>query len=337
MTDITTPAAIATPAPARPLSISALRLWAQCGLAWQKRYVLGQRGRTHARAWRGGLTHAVIQLAYTGVSLPEAVERAWEAAVGPVLPDLRAWARLDDEYSAMSPRTKAAERWLEAHPDYHRHAQAINAFRSEALGHLRWGERDSLTDFYRAARRLASNRAEDLLLASPLLVEGRPLDALAPTLTVGPEVGEDGESTEAPGLLRGELWGVPVYGVPDVVARAEDGAALVLDYKTGRTRLSADELAEDAQMALYVELLRQQGHLDECQDVRIGHRYISERGEIATVWSHTARLPRVLDRLGRQLATARALFDAGIVMPARGIDPAMGPCGYCAYRHSCEA
>jgi hypothetical protein len=328
---------IATPDPIRPLSISALRLWAQCGLAWQKRYVLGQRGSTHARAWRGSLTHSVIHLAYAGVPLPEAVDRAWEAAVGPALPSLRAWSRLDDEYGTMNPRTKAAERWLEAHPDYHRLAHAIDAFRSEALGHLRWGDRDSLSDFYRAARRLAANPAVELLLPSPLLVEGRLLDAFTPTLPVGPEVDEDGESTERLGLLHGELWGVPIYGVPDVVARAEDGAALVLDYKTGRTRLSADELAEDAQMALYVELLRQQGHLGACQDVRVGHRYISDRGEISTVWSHTARLPKVLDRLGRQLATARALIDAGIVIHARGIDPAMGPCGFCVCRQSCEA
>ncbi len=328
---------IPTHDPTRPLSISALRLWTQCGLAWQKRYVLGQRGSTHARAWRGSLTHSIIHQAYTGVPLSEAVDRVWETAVGPAMPSLRAWSHLDDEYSAMNPRTKAAERWLEAHPDYHRLAHTIDAFRAEALGHLRWNDRDSLPDFYRSARRLAANPAAELLLPSPLLVEGSPLDAFTPTLGVEAEVDEDGERTERLGLLHGELWGVPIVGVPDVVAKAEDGATLVLDYKTGRTRLSADELAEDAQMALYVELLRQQGHLGERQDVRVGHRYISDKGEIATVWSHTARLPKVLDRLSRQLATARALIDAGIVIPARGIDPAMGPCSYCAYRQSCEA
>lgn len=321
----------------RPLSISALRLFTQCGYAWNKRYVLGQRGLTHARAWRGTLTHKIIHQAYKGIPLPEATKRAWEAVAGPIMPRLVEWASMDDEYTTMDARTKAAKTWLEAHPKYHELEARVDAFRAEALGHLRWNDKDSLTGFYRTSRQLAARPATELLLPNPLLVEGKPLDEFTPSLDIDAAVDEDGEPTNSLGLLHGDIWGVPIFGVPDVVAQADDGAKLVLDYKTGKTRLTAEELAEDAQMALYVELLRQQGHIANGEPVRVGHRYLTDKGEILTVWSEANRQPKLLERIGQQMATARALIDAGVFMPARGIDPAMGPCSYCSFKHSCDA
>lgn len=323
----------------RPLSISSLRLWLRCPHAWELRYRAGYRPRLGARAWRGSLVHRIIQQVYAGLSLPEAHDHVWQAACGPLLPRLERLVALDADYAAAgSPRTKVAQRWREEHPEFDRLEGEAAAFARTALGHLRWGERDSLADTFRATRHLRAADPTELLLPGAFLVEGQPLDALTADLPPAESIAadEDEEDGERPHLLRGELWGVPVYGVPDVVARDGD-AVLVLDYKTGRRHLSPQQLAEDAQLAIYAELLRQHGHVEPGQPVRVGHRYLGERGEISTIWARDDQHPRVLERLSRQVAAARAMIDAGLFAPVRGVDPAMGPCALCDLSHHCRA
>lgn len=322
----------------RPLSISSLRLWLRCPHAWELRYREGHRPRLGARAWRGSLVHRMIQLSYAGLALAEAHDRVWQAACGPLVPQLEQLVTLDHAYAAAgSPRTKAAQRWREEHPEFDRLEEAITTFARTALGHLRWSDRDSLADTFRATRHLRDADPTELLLPDAFLVEGQPLDMLRPELSPERSLlaeGEEGE--ERPHLLHGELWGVPVYGVPDVVA--SDGAVVtILDYKTGRRHLSPQQLAEDAQLAIYAELLRQQGHVAAGQPVRVGHRYLGERGEICTIWARDDQHPRVLERLSRQVAAARAMIDAGLFIPVKGVDPTMGPCALCDLAHHCRA
>jgi hypothetical protein len=274
------------------------------------------------------------------VPLPIAHDRAWEAACGPMLPQLERLISLDADYAAAGgSRTKAAQRWREEHPEFDQLEAELDQFQRTALGHLRWGERDSLVDTYRATRHLRAAHPAELLLPGAFLVEGQPLELLAPVLPredSSQANDEDEEDGDRPHLLHGELWGVPVYGVPDVVA--SDGDVIsVLDYKTGRRQLNPAQLADDAQLAIYAELLRQTGHIFPGQPVRVGHRYLGERGEITTVWANAEHHPLVLERLGRQFAVARALIDAGLFVPVKGVDPAMGPCALCDLAHHCRA
>lgn len=325
----------------RPLSISSLRLWLRCPHAWELRYVAGYRPRLGARAWRGRLVHTMLQQVYAGAPLPVAHDQTWQVACGPVLPQLEQLVTLDVAYAAAgNSRTKAAQRWREEHPEYDQLEAELDQFQRTALGHLRWGERDSLADTYRATRHLRGADPAELVLPGAFLVEGQAVEALSLDLSPGENAAADNDEEDTDGarlhLLHGELWGVPVYGVPDVVAH-EGNTVLVLDYKTGRRHLGAAQLAEDAQLAIYAELLRQSGHIVPGQPVRVGHRYLGERGEITTVWAGDERHAATLERLGRQFAAARALIDAELFVPVKGVDPAMGPCPLCDLAHHCRA
>jgi RecB family exonuclease len=128
---------------------------------------------------------------------------------------------------------------------------------------------------------------------------------------------------------------VDIVGVPDVLARQADGTLCVADYKTGKP-ISSNELAESAQMAIYVELLRQNGYITDDDRVRIGHIYLTETG-VLPVWTDTAQHAAVLQRLGRQLAVAAALMDNQLFSARKGLDTFQSPCAFCDVAHVCDA
>ncbi|HEU5101398.1 MAG TPA: PD-(D/E)XK nuclease family protein [Roseiflexaceae bacterium] len=148
------------------------------------------------------------------------------------------------------------------------------------------------------------------------------------------EVDEDGRGTRYR-LLAGAVAGVDIVGVPDMLARHADGTLCVADYKTGKP-ISSGELAESAQMAIYVELLRQNGYITDDDRVRIGHIYLTETG-VLPVWADTAQHATVLQRLGRQLAVAAALMDNQLFSARKGLDAFQSACAFCDVAHVCDA
>ena len=300
----------------RPLSISQLQLWYRCGYAWHLRYGLGHSPRAGAGAWFGRITHETIGLMYRGMRMDAAHTEVWTRECGPVWGDLQQLVALDAAYAAQGrPTTSAAKAWRVGHPEYDQVLARLLDFQQHGLGHARWGKTQSLADYYRRAVALRDSEGE-LLLENPLLVEGIPVAELATadsdaarasdSVEAIVELDEDGRGTRYR-LLAGTLAGVEVVGVPDVLARQGDGMLCVADYKTGKP-ISSNELAESAQMAIYVELLRQNGYITDDDRVRIGHIYLTETG-VLPVWTDTAQHATVLQRLGRQLGMAAALMD----------------------------
>ena len=215
----------------------------------------------------------------------------------------------------------------------------------------RWGKTHSLADYYRRAVALLASEGE-ILLEHPLLVEGIPISELrdphdeearpsgsAAALAgdaenIRADIDEDGRGTRYR-VLAGTIAGVEVIGVPDVLARDADGTLCVADYKTGRP-ISQGELAENAQMALYVELLRQNGYITEDDRVRIGHIYLTESG-VLPIWVDDVQQVTMLHRLGRQLNMAAALIDNGLFSDRKGLDAFQSPCAFCDVAHVCDA
>jgi hypothetical protein len=336
----------------RPLSISQLQLWYRCGYAWHLRYSLGHSPRTGAGAWFGRVMHEIIGLMYRGMRMERAHAEVWTRECGPVWDDLQRMITLDAEYAAQGRATTAAARtWRDAHPEYDEILGRTADFQQHALGSYRWGKTHSLADYYRRAVRLLE-REGDILLDTPLLVEGIPVgelrvldddealpEEIEPSRMGGGEepaveIDEDGRGTRYR-TLAGVIAGVDVVGVPDVVARDADGVLRVADYKTGRP-MSREELAESAQMAIYVELLRQNGVIADGDRVQIGHIYLTESG-VVPIWADTVQHANVLRRLERQIATAAALMDNGLYSDRRGLDSFQSPCAFCDLSHVCDA
>lgn len=328
----------------RSLSISQLQLWYRCGYAWRLRYGLGHRPRTGAGAWFGRIMHETIALMYRGMRMDAAHAQVWTRECGPVWDDLQQLIALDAAYAAQGrATTNAAKAWREKYPEYDQVLARLMDFQQHALGHARWGKSQNLADYYRRAVALQASKGE-LLLENPLLVEGM---RVAELITADSdevrasdgaesivEVDEDGRGTRYR-LLAGTIGGVDVVGVPDVLARQTDGTLCVADYKTGRP-ISQGELAESAQLAIYVELLRQNGYIAEDDRVRIGHIYLTETG-VLPVWADTAQHAAVLQRLGRQLAVATALMDNELFSARKGLDVFQSPCALCDVAHVCDA
>ena len=328
----------------RPLSISQLQLWYRCGYAWHLRYGLGHSPRAGAGAWFGRIMHETIALMYSGMRMDAAHAQVWIRECGPVWGDLQQLIALDAAYAAQGrPTTSAAKAWRERHPEYDQVLARLMDFQQHGLGHARWGKSQSLADYYRRAVALRDSEAE-ILLENPLLIEGIPVaelataDSDAACASDSPEsiveLDEDGRGTRYR-LLAGDLAGVDIVGVPDVLARHADGTLCVADYKTGKP-ISSNELAESAQMAIYVELLRQNGYITDDDCVRIGHIYLTETG-VLPIWMDTARHASVLQRLGRQLAVAAALMDNQLFSARKGLDAFQSPCAFCDVAHVCDA
>jgi RecB family exonuclease len=184
----------------------------------------------------------------------------------------------------------------------------------------------------------------DLLLASPLLIEGIPAaeltnpeeheERLEVSATPLIDVDEDGRGTRYRSL-HGSIAGVAVQGVPDVLTRDADGCLCVADYKTGKA-LSREELALNVQMSIYVELLRQNGAIGADDTVRIGHIYLTET-DVLPIWSDTRQQADVMRRLERQLSVAAALMENGLFSDRKGLDAFQSPCGFCNLAHVCDA
>lgn len=303
------------------------------------RYRLGHTSRVGAAAWFGRMMHEAIQRAYQGAALDDAVRETWEAACMPVFDALDELVTLDAEYGAAGrPTTKAAQAWRDQHPEYDELARRVTEYQAAALGHLRWGKSQSLADYYRRAVALGEREAE-IILDDPIQVEGqppRPLDDEPATETEPADddsFDEEGKADHTP--LVGVIGGVAVAGVPDVVARRGD-ALLVGDYKTGRPVTEA-ALLEDAQLAIYVELLRQNGIIADGQPVEVGHIALGER-EVTHLWVPAAHHERLLRRIERQLAHVAALVEADFTVPRRGIDSGfLSPCALCDVAHVCDA
>jgi len=336
----------------RPLSISQLQLWYRCGYAWYLRYGLGHSPRMGAGAWFGRVMHEIIALMYRGMRMDAAHARIWMRECGPVWDDLQRLMILDAAYAAQGrPTTTAAKKWREEHPEYDKVLTRLADFQQHALGDERWGKTQSLADYYRRAVALLESEGE-ILLERPLLIEGIPftelsgpddeealLGEIATSIAGGGEeaaleIDEDGRGTRYRTLV-GTIAGVAVQGVPDVFARDGDGSLCVADYKTGKP-ISRDDLAQSAQMALYVELLRQNDYIAEDDRVRIGHIYLTESG-VLPVWTAAVQQASVLQRLSRQISMAAALMDNRLFSDRKGLDAFQSPCSFCDVAHVCDA
>lgn len=334
--------------PARPLSLSQIRLMHTCSYAWKLRYRAGHMPTSNAAAWRGVLNHTAIRLAYHGVPLEEAHRHVWQRACGPVLELLDRFLVLDTEYAATGkPQTNAAKKWRQDHPEYDQAVSAIRSFQERALGHLRWGERATLEDYY-AASVLMLDYEPDIILPNPLLIEGEEPrgeeegDILAEAEM---QVDEDDsgvavEERRDHGLIPATLGGLDLHIVPDVVAIDPDGETVrVLDYKTSDRVLAANVLAEDAQLNLYVLGLRQNGYILPGQPVEMGHITLTSKGPASVfVRVDAAQHERVIRRLEQLVQHAAGDIAAGRFIPQKGLHhPFMSPCGTCDYAHVCDA
>lgn len=326
------------------LSVSQLRSFMHCGYAWKLIHERGHLRVMSAATFFGGLMHEVIRLAYGGLPMEAAHREVWERACDRVLPALEQWEALSADYALVGkPQTKAAQHWRADHPEYDELLRAIRTFQETALGHLRWGETTGLHDYYRRAVALLDYEP-DLLLPHPMLVEGMTIDELGVdaegTFSQPDDTTGDKERDEEPRVYRplcGTIGGISISGVPDIVALHPDGTTIrVGDYKTGRP-VGPDELAEDAQLAIYVALLRQHGTIAPGQKVEVGHIYLTEHGPLH-VWVSDARLDHVLRRVEQQLQHTAALIRADLVISRKGVASGfLSPCTLCDVAHVCDA
>lgn len=329
-----------TKPPTRPLSITQVRLFLACSHAWYLRYHLGHTPRVGAGAWFGRMMHEAIQRAYQGVSLDNAIRTTWERVCPPIVDRLNSLVKLDAEYATTGrPTTKAAQAWRDQHPGYDDLLYQIAEYQATALGHLHWGKSQSLADYYRRAVVLGKQEVA-IILDDPILVEGQPLRPIGTKPTAANEpteadtfLDEEGKVVHTP--LIGIIGGVTVAGVPDVVARSGD-ALLVGDYKTGRSVTEAD-LLEDAQLAIYVELLRQNHIIADSQPIKVGHITLGEH-EATQLWVPALHHERLMRRIEHQFAHVAALIENDLTVPRKGIISGFtSPCALCDVAHVCDA
>lgn len=333
-----------------PWSPSALQRITQCGYSYNLRYVVGHAPRQHATAWFGGdIVHRIIQLAYHGLSLQESFEQVWTTACAPIVADLRMWLDLDRDYRLTRGGKRADSKevlaWHTAHPSYWELRERIDAYQRSAFAYLRWSDRISLADYYRRSAILTETSPEKILLPHPWLVEGQWLTRDADPSDEEPfgAISEEGtlEGEEERGrtyrLLEGTIGGVSVRGVPDVVARREEGVMLVGDYKTSARPLTSQQIGLNMQLLVYVELLRQNGILLDGQEVLIGHIYLTE-AMVTQVWADASQAARRLPLIERQLIHAERRRAMGDFVPVAGIATSFqDPCSTCDMAHICDA
>ncbi len=109
------------------------------------------------------------------------------------------------------------------------------------------------------------------------------------------------------------------------------------DYKTSRTVLSPEALREDAQLNLYLVLLHQAGVIPAGTRVEIGQIYLSD--SVHAVWVDVSeRVGRVPRRLAQQVDETRAMVEAGVFMPVKGLlNGYADRCEECLLAHVCDA
>ncbi|HSH81817.1 MAG TPA: hypothetical protein VLA19_25100 [Herpetosiphonaceae bacterium] len=101
--------------------------------------------------------------------------------------------------------------------------------------------------------------------------------------------------------------------------------------------LTPDAVREDAQLGVYLVLLYQAGIIPAGTSVEIGHVYLSDH--IEAVWVDAGELVGTLPRrLAAQMEQTRALIDARIFMPVKGLlNGYADRCAGCVFAHSCDA
>ncbi len=330
-------------------SPSALQRITTCGYSYYQRYVAGHSPRQHAAAWFGGdIVHRMIQLAYHGLTLQDSFDQVWLAACAPIVAELQAWFDLDRDYrlarGGKRSDSKDAVAWLTAHPAYMELRTHIDAYQRTVYASLRWNDRTALVDYYRRSAVLTEIPPENVLLAHPWLVEGQWLTGDADTLDTDLFKDKAEEETPAEGekgrpytLLEGTIGGVPVRGVPDIVARREDGVMLVGDYKTSARPLSATQLSMNIQLLIYYELLRQNGILLAGQQVLIGHINLTET-TVTQRWTDTSQYRKRLPLIEQQFIHAERRRAMGDFVPVAGIATSFqDPCPTCDMAHVCDA
>jgi PD-(D/E)XK nuclease superfamily len=323
----------------RPLSISQVRLFLSCSYAWRLRYQLGQQPRVSAAAWFERLMREAIRLAYHGLSVDNAVREVFAQACSPIYNALEELITIDDPLQG-STTTKTVLTARGMYPQLVNLELRISDYQRVTLSHLRWGRSQTLADFFRRAIRLADWESA-IIFKDVLLVEGQPLlvheDSGPPIVALTDGGSETWDEEGKPGYtpLVGTIGGVAVAGVPDVVAK-RGSTLLVADYKTGRA-ISHEAITEDAELVIYVELLRQNGLIAPGQPVEVGHIILGEH-DVTQVWVDTATHERLLARIEQQLTHVAALIEAGLFIPRKGIESGfLSPCALCDLAHICDA
>ncbi len=79
------------------------------------------------------------------------------------------------------------------------------------------------------------------------------------------------------GLLQASLSSYDIVGVPDVITQPNNSTLVITDYKSGKLRLSKEELAVDGQMILYRWLLEKNGY--RANRWLFNHCYITQSGK----------------------------------------------------------
>jgi hypothetical protein len=194
--------------------------------------------------------------------------------------------------------------------------------------------------YYLSSRTLVREHGDELMLPHPVMVEGRLIATLPGGRTREP-VAIDAEDEDEPrpySLLEGIIGMTRVVGVPDIVAYDPTlHRWRVADYKTSRTLLSPEALREDAQMHVYLVLLYQSGLIPDGADIAIGHLYLSDT--VQAVWADVSdRFGTISRRLEQQVRQTRAMVEAGIFMPVRGLlNGYSDRCEGCFFSHICDA
>lgn len=309
-----------------------------CTYRFHLKYQLGHKEKVSSAALLGKVAHVMLQQAYAGIALAEAHRRIWKDLCGPLLPELERWYALDEAYRASGKaRTKARQLWGEQHPQYLEMSHEIEAYKSEYLSEdYTWARSAQLSDYYRWSCEFSQVNPARLLHPNPFLVEGLSVRDVDGRLIE--RFHAEGGTQESYRLLFGDLDGFPVAGVPDLFAVGDDGIAWVADYKVMNRPMTEATLSEDSQLALYTELLRQNGYIGLGQRVMIGHIYltnhIAEEDGVQTVW--TLPSPNVLPRLVQQLAYMDRHIQQDDFVPVRGIATGVQvPCQSCGLASAC--
>ena len=313
----------------RPLSISAVRRYLRCPYAWYLRYVEGHRPLTWTGTFFGRVAHQIIKAAYGGHPLPAAHRRVWREHFSDLfLERLDAFVELDRDYTAQGgKRSKAAKEWLASHPSYLDLKQELDETGQGTLAHVQWGK-ESLTDIYRRSTALSALDRDEVLLPQPILVEGQPFH--------DPDFGKSDDDDDHLHLLHANLDGIPICGVPDVLAETLDETAVVIaDYKTGRRAVSAADLREDAQLILYRYLCIKADIIAPDDVVFSAHARFDKTGFSWVTVKDDSAYERGLERLRQQFAAGDEGIRKGRFFPVKGLDQALSPCAWCDVRHVC--
>jgi hypothetical protein len=336
--------------PNKPYSMTQIRAFYSpegCDFVYYLRYVLGLRGRYRSPAWLGQLIHTLLQQAYHGVPLLEAHRRVWRKACGLILDELERWYALDEEYYRSGrPHTKARALWTQAHPEYAELQAAIEAYRDDFLAqNYIWAKTTQLSAYYRWSRLLLTLPRAQLFLPHARLVEGQPLyDEYGAVID---RFADPHDKREHYRLLSCEIAGLTVVGAPDYVAIDPCGRVRIADAKVmSQSDLSRADIAEDAQLNLYVAMLRQSGWIEHDQPTEIGHMYytrstmdpktgVPSAPGTYQVWAPPS--PDALPRLEKQLLRMDRRIKNNEFLPVRGIATgSLSPCPTCAMADACR-